>query len=811
MQNIKTDKQDQGLNILDLLAYLLSKWIWYILSIGICCTLAYYYYAKTPLTYSRSATIIIKDPSNKSVAAGLDRFDNYINKVNVANELLQFNSKNLMRTVVSRLDADINYQIKNKLRYYELYTDSPVKVIFQNVMPERRISFDLTINNKHSVTISNIEGIHEATHAYKLIVGKTYNFYGEKLSITTTEHLSDEFIGRTIHVSKLPLSVAANNFRANLGIRQEEDEASIITLSLKDNSGYRAEDALNMLITVYNEDAINDKNQISINTARFIDERLKIIAKELGGVEDELLAYKINNNIIDLASSTSQYMGKSNTYSEAAVEQEVQLKVAQYVKNYLADPTKSSDLIPANSGIDDNEIENQIGQYNALKLRRDRLIKESSEENPVVEEIDKAMHNLRQSVIRAVDNKIVSIDVKRKDAIFQHNQAQSRLNSMPIKERGMLSIERQQQIKESLYLFLLNKREENALSQAMADNNARVIDPAEGSFNPIAPERNKIMLFGLLLGLAIPTLYFLFLMFVDTHVRSRKDLKGTISVPFLAEIPYDKELDKEKEKDNAMPIISMDEGMLSEAFRILRSNMMYMAKKEHRMQVITFTSFNEGAGKSFISRNLAGVLAYSKKRVIMVDIDIRKRTLSHLFNGHKNIGLTNYLVDESITLDDIICHDENNENIDIIYAGHTAPNPAELLMDHRLDELMDELRNRYDYIIADSVPVGIVADATISNRVSDLTIFVVRAGRLDRRQLPDLESLYQESKLKNMAVVLNGVDPKYRGYGYRYGYGYGYGYGYRYGYGYGSDHKHHHHRSPLKRFTDKMIKKIFNR
>lgn len=807
MSNSKNTKQDQGLNVLDLLIYLMSKWVWYVLSIGICCSLAYYRYAKTPLTYFRSATIIIKDPSNKTVAAGFDRFDNNINKINLSNELLQFKSKHLMRTVVSRLNADINYKEKIKLRYQELYSLSPVRVELKDVMPERSVSFDVTINGDDTVTLSNVQGIHNAASTYKLVIGKNYNFYGEKVCVLPTEYFSKAEKGRVIHVSKVPVSSAADMFRANLGIRQEQADASIITLSLIDNSGFRAEDVLNMLITVYNEDAINDKNQISINSAKFIDERLKIISKELGGVEDELLAYKVNNNIISLASTTSQYMNKSNTYSEAAIEQEVQLKVAQYVKNYLDDPTKSGELIPANSGIDDSEIEAQIAQYNALKLRRDRLIKESSEENPVVEELDKAMHNLRQSVIRAIDNKIVSIDVKREDAIFQHKQAQRRLNSMPAKERGMLSIERQQQIKESLYLFLLNKREENALSQAMVDNNARVIDPAEGGNFPIAPERNKIMLLGLLIALAAPTLYFLFIMFVDTRVRSRKDLKGVLSVPFLAEIPYDKELDKEKAKGNAMPIISMEEGLLSEAFRILRSNMMYMAKKEHKMQVITFTSFNEGAGKSFLSRNLAGVLAYSKKRVIMIDIDIRKRTLSHLFKGHKKQGLTDYLVDETLTLDDIICYDEANGDVDIIYAGHSAPNPAELLMDNRLDQLIEELRTRYDYIIADSVPVGIVADATICNRISDLTLFVVRAGKLDRRQLPDLESLYVEGKLKNMAVVLNGVDPKYRGYGYRYGYGYGYGYGYRYGYGYGEKHHHHRKKWNLRRFLEKHLKR----
>lgn len=797
MQKNRKEKVDQGMNILDLLTYLLSRWQWYILSIVLCCGVAYYYYAKTPLTYFRSATIIIKDPSNKTQAAGLDRFDNYINKVNLANELLQFKSKNLMRTVVQRLDADVNYKIKTKLRYQELYSDAPVKVVFKDVMQERHISFDLTIDNKFAVTISNIEGIHEANGSYKFNLNKTYNFLGEKLSVISTPRMNNEWVGRTLHIEKLPLTAAANIFRSNLGIRQEEDESSIITLSLKDNSGYRAEDVLNTLVTVYNEVALSDKNQVSINSANFINERLKIIASELGGVEDELLAYKVSNNIVNLSAATNQYSGKSEAYSNEAVEQEVQMKVAQYVKNYLADPSKSGELIPSNSGIDDSEIESQISQYNNLKLRRDRLIKESSEENPVVEEIDKAMHNLRQSVIRAVDNRIVSIDVKRKDALHQHNLAQGQLSSIPIKERGMLSIERKQQIKESLYLFLLNKREENALSRAMADNNARVIDPAEGSHLPIAPEKGKIMLLGLLMGIAIPSLYFLCLMFLDTRIRSRKDLKDATTVPFLGEIPYDKELDKSKNA-GAATLVPMEDDMLSEAFRILRSNLLFMAKKD-KHQVITFTSFNEGAGKTFISRNLANALACSNKRIIMVDLDIRKRTMSYLFKGQQHVGLTNYLVDDIVSLEDIIHHDDDL-NIDLIYAGHSAPNPAELLMDQRLDQLFEELRKHYDYIIADSVPVGVVADATICNRVSDLTLFVVRAGKLDRRQLPDLESLYEDAVLKNMAVILNGVDSKYRGYGYRYGYGYGYGYGHNYGYG-------EKHNSKKPTFFEKLLKR----
>ncbi len=779
------NKNDQGINVLDLLVYLISKWIWYILSIALFCGLAWYYYAKSPEVYFRSATVIIKDPSNKATSAGLDRFDNYINKVNVANELLQFQSKRIMRNVVERIHADVSYKLKVGLRDKELYNRAPVNVSFQNVMSERYITFDLTTKDEKTVVVSNVQGMLGAKDSYTLSIGKdSIAIHGEVIKVNATDFMDNTWNGTTIKVSKLPVNAIADSYRANLGIRQEEDEASILTLSLKDNSPERAEDVLNTLITVYNEDAVNDKNQVAVNTANFINERLIIIEKELNGVETELQSFKQSNNIVDLGSATSQYMGEASAYNSEAVQNETQIKVTEYVRDYLTDPSKSRDLIPSNSGIGDMEIENQITQYNNLKLKRDRLAADSSDDNPVVEELNKAMHDLRQSVVRAVDNKIVSLQVKGKDARSQRAMAQARFNAIPAKERQLLGIERQQNIKESLYLFLLNKREENALSQAMADNNARVIDSADGSYSPIAPNRNRILLLGAAVGIAVPSLFFLFTMFLDTRIHSRKDLQGEVSVPFLGEIPEDKELAKKRKKrEAAVGVTEQGQGMVSEAFRILRTNMTFMAKKGQASQVITFTSFNEGAGKSFISHNLALSLIYAKKKVIIVDLDIRKGTLSRRLNQNV-VGVTNYLSDTSIQIDDLI-HADAKWGIDVIAAGPIAPNPAELLMDERLDELIAELRTRYDYIIADNVPVGIVADASITNRISDITLFVVRAGMLDRRQLPDLESLYKDGKLKNMAVVLNGVDPDYRGYGYRYGYGYGYGNGYGSSYVYG--------------------------
>ena len=753
---------EQGINVIDLLMYFAFRWKWFLLSVLICGGIAWLLYARAPLVYFRSATVIIKDPSNKTSTAGLDRYDNFINKVNVANEILQFRSKKLMREVVRRVHADVSYQVKDGLRYNELYSRSPVAVAFPDALPGRSFAFTVTPKDSTTVAITDWKGIDEE-RSYTVKLNDTLMVGNERIVVTATNYYGASWMNVPVRVQKVPLDAMVGYYLGNIGIRQEEDESSILTLSLKDSSPARAEDMLNMLIAVYNEEAVNDKNQVAINTADFINERLIIIESELGGVESDLEAFKRENQIVDISSEAGMYMSESQKYSTDAMELETQLRLADYIKEYLTDPTKETGLIPSNTGISDMNIESQINLYNTAKLKRDRLIDDSSDSNPVVEELNNSLRAMKQNIIRAVDNLIVSLNVKRDDAESRERRAQSRVASIPTKERQMLSIERQQKIKESLYLFLLNRREENALSQAMADNNARVIDSAEGSNAPISPRRNRILLLGVLIGIALPAVACLMILFLDTRVRGRKELEDALSVPFLGEIPLDKEVRKDG-KQGSDEDADKGNSIVSEAFRILRTNMSFMAKKDQPMQVITFTSFNEGAGKTFISRNLAMSLVRAKKRVILVDLDIRKGTLSRRFGSHHK-GVTNYLADASITVDDIIQH---HEHFDVIPSGAVPPNPAELLMDSRLDDLIAELRKRYDYVIADSVPVGIIADAAIANRITDLTVFVVRAGRLDRRQLPDIEKLYVEHKLRNMAVVLNGSEPHRRHYGYGY-------------------------------------------
>ncbi len=770
--NTSTAGNDQGLNLMDLIVYLVSKWRWFALSIAVCVGIAWFNYARSPFVYYRSATVIIKDPSNKTSTTGLDRFDNIINKVNVANEILQFRSKKLMREVVQRLHADVSYQVEEGLRLNELYTQSPVLLSFPDALPEQRFSLTVTPKDKNTVELSECSGIGDGTSRTVSLNDTVEISKGMRVVATPTNYYGASWQNIPIRVCKFSLESMVNYYRGALGIQQEEEESSILTLALKDNSAARAEDVLNTLIFVYNEEAIRDKNQVAINTADFINERLIIIESELGSVESDLESFKQRNQIVDIASSAGMYMTESQKYSIDALELETQLRLAQFIKDYLTDPTKDTDLIPSNTGIGDMNIESQISLYNTAKLKRDALVDDSSENNPVVQELNNSLRAMKQNIIRAVDNMIVTLNVKRNDAQSRELQAQDRVTSIPTKERQMLSIERQQKIKETLYLYLLNKREENALSQAMADNNARVIDGAEGSTQPISPNRNRILLLGLIVGLAIPGVSCLTVLFMDTRVRSRKEVEKALSVPFLGEIPLDREAGKRRKRGDADTDKTDEDGIVAEAFRVLRTNMAFMSRKDRPSQVITFTSFNEGAGKTFIASNLAMSFVYAKKRVVLVDLDIRKGTLSRHF-GIRRTGVTNYLADPSVTVDEIIQH---REHFDVISFGATAPNPAELLMDSRLDELFDALRSRYDLIIADNVPVGIIADASIANRIADLTIFVIRAGRLDRRQLPDIEAMYEGRKLKNMALVLNGVDPTRTGYGYgRYGYGYGYG------------------------------------
>lgn len=458
---------------------------------------------------------------------------------------------------------------------------------------------------------------------------------------------------------------------------------------------------------------------------------------------------------------------------------ETDIRLVEMMRSYLTNRGKQGNLIPNNTGLVDPGVESQITEYNKTLLKRNRLAEGGNTLNPVVLDLDDVLSAMRTNISRAIDNALRGLNIKLNNTKQEESVAQGKMLQMPQKERTMVSVERQRRVKEDLYMFLLNKREENALNEAVTEANLRIVDPPVPMSAPIYPSRTKKVLTGVVIGTVIPAIVLLSMLMLSTGVRGRQDLENVLTVPFLGEIP----LARGRRQGNSDVLVSQSgRDPLTEAFRILRTNINFMTKDGVPPKVLTFTSFSAGVGKTFSVLNLATTLSYLEKKVVVIDLDLRKGTLSSRVNLLHGKGTSHYLSSPAVSIDEILHKSDVTEGVDFVPIGAIAPNPVELLLGKRLDELINELKGRYDYVIIDGVPAGIVADASIIDRVADLTLFIIRIGKMDRRQLPEIEKIYQEKKLSNLAIVLNGM--KLNGYGYGYGYGYG-----SYGYGYGEEKK----------------------
>lgn len=762
-----------GLGIRDIIDRILSYWYWFVLSVLICLSVAYIYLKVTPQIYTRTATVLIKDNQNGGVteSAAFEELGTFGRKNNVDNEIFVFKSKRLMMEVVRRLNLNVGYTRKDWLKTSDLYGISPVEVIFSADVNEYPASFTVTPVSGTEFYLSAISS--ENTPPVKAHFGDTVTVSFGKIVVKCTPYYTETSNNLPIRVVKQKVDGVANAYKNMVNVALKSKSTSLIDLSLQDVCSKRAEDVINTLIDVYNEEVKNDKNRIAVNTADFIKKRLNIIGEELGDVDREIENYKKKNELTDIISETGIYLQNNNTYKNEGIEIENRIKLARFIRDYLTDDTKSDDLIPTNIVLTDGGIDEQIGIYNETLLKREKLIQNSSGKNPVIEDLNRSLKAIRRSIIRSVDNLLVSLEMKLKNLQEQEGVMKRRIASVPTQEKDILSVARQQKIKEELYLYLLNKREENALSLAITESNARIVDSAYGSNIPVTPKPSMIFLIAFALGCIIPAVIMYLREMLSTSIRGRKDIEDNISIPFLGEIPQ-----KENSSENDVVVHENGRDGISEAFRIVRTNMDFMRMNESESKVIMFTSANPGAGKTFVATNLAMSFALTSKKVILLDTDIRKGALKRYVTSVKK-GITNYLSGKVNTIDEIIIKGELHPNLDVIQAGPVPPNPAELLLNTRLEELITELRKRYDYIIIDNVPAMMVADAAIVNRVADITIYVVRQGIFDRRQLPELEKLYKNDKFRNMSVILNGVKKQ----NYRYGYGYGYNYGYSYGYG----------------------------
>lgn len=774
---------DDFIRIQDLWSMFVPKWYWFAISLFITLTIAVLYLLSTPPIYTRTAAILVKDNSKSSSStSAMNDFSDlgiFKSNTNINNELLTLKSPTLMTEVVNRLGLNETFTIRKGLKNVDLYKVSPVTITFCDKI-EVPLSFTIKFSSKEAFAISELEisgeDIGETLSAQ---MGDSIQTSAGIMIVSPTQEFTDAFIGTSIRYVRGSVRAAVDTYSNALVAELGNEDATIINLSINDTSIRKAEDILNTLIEVYNENWIRDKNQIAVSTSQFISDRLGVIESELGHVDENISSYKSEHLLPDVQAASSLYMAQSAENNKELSTLNNQLSTAQYIRRELN--TKQLDqTLPANSGIVSANIETQISEYNNLVLDRNRLIANSSEKNPLVKNMASSLQSMQRTIIQSVDNLIVSLNTQIRSLRRQEEATTNRLASNPNQAKYLLSVERQQKVKEELYLYLLQKREENELSQAFTAYNTRLITAPRGSMFPTAPRKMNILLVAFAVGLLVPAVGIFMKENMNTKVRGRKDLEN-LSIPFIGEIPQYSGTKKKwwefkHRKRQDMKIIVVNEGnrnIINEAFRVLRSNMDFMASKDNNQHVFVLTSFNTGSGKSFLAINIAISFAIKKKKILVIDGDLRHRTVSSYVDS-PNKGLSDYLNNQIEDWKEIIVSYKGYTNLHILPIGTIPPNPTELLEDSKLSMLIEALRPEYDYIFIDCPPVDIVADAQIIEKWADRTIFVVRSGLLDRSMLSELENMYTGKRFKNLSMILNGTESTGGRYGYRYGYHYGY-------------------------------------
>ena len=741
-----SEQTDDPVQIKDILFLCLSQWKWFVLSLVITLSVAFLYLMRTPSVYTRTAAVLIKENTkgqSLSSDMGFSDMGLFQSSTNVNNELLVMQSPAIMLEVVKRLHLDMNYLLPGRFHDQVAYGSTlPVTVTMPDLSDNALGQCVIGLHGDGSVELSEFLQNGKEMPVSGPVTGRLLDTLATPLGriiVQPTPYLKPESEYPAIRVTKANLYGTVSAYSSMLKASINDSKASVIDLTINDVSIQRAEDILNTLISVYNENWVRDKNQIAVSTSMFINERLGIIEQELGNVDENISSYKSENLLPDVQAASSIYMAESSEANAQIMNLNNQLYMTKYVRNYLTNEANRTQLLPANSGIEGGNIESQISEYNNLLLQRNSLVSNSSTQNPLVIDMDQSLAEMRKAIIVSIDNVILTLNTKISSLQQNKQQATARIAANPSQAKYLLSVERQQKVKESLYLFLLQKREENELSQAFTAYNTRIITPPSGSMAPTSPVRRNILLIAIVIGLCIPVGVIFLLETLNTRIRGRKDIEK-LTIPFIGEIPQwgskkHRWFRKREDEGNKVLVQEGSRDIINEAFRVLRTNLEFIVGKNSHSNVIILTSFNPGSGKSFLTINIAVCLAIKGKRVLVLDGDLRHGTTS-AYVGSPRRGLSDYLSGNIDNVGQIIVADKQHETLHFLPVGTIPPNPTELLEEPRFGELISRLRDSYDYILIDCSPIEIVADTQIIEKAADRTIFVVRADLLERSMLP---------------------------------------------------------------------------
>ena len=792
------EQSEEQVNIQELIFRSLIHWPWFVVSIIICIACAWGYLRLTTPIYNISATVLIKDEKKgggASMSSDLEKMglEGFVSSSsNVDNEIEVLRSKSLAREVVNNLGLFVTYMDEDEFPSKELYHTSPVLVSLTHQEADKlpgRMEINMILQPTGALGVQITVGEKEYRKQFDKLPAVfptdegTVAFFAnnDTLSAVCPENITKErhitaFINRPFSVLK--------EYVNSLSIAPTSKTTSVVVISLENTNTRRGRDYINKLLEMYNINANNDKNEVAQKTAEFIDERIGIISKELGSTEQDLENFKRSAGITDLSSEAQIALTGNAEYEKKRVENQTQINLVMDLQRYMKG--NEYEVLPSNIGLQDAASAGAIDRYNQMLVERKRLLRTSTENNPTIINLDTSIRAMRTNVQATLDATLKGLQITKEDLAREASRYSRRINDAPTQERQFVSIARQQEIKSGLYLMLLQKREENAITLAATANNAKIIDEALADDNPISPKKTIVYLAALVLGVGLPVGVIYLIGLTKFKIEGRADVEKLTSLPVVGDIPL------ADEKTGSIAVFENQNNLMSETFRNVRTNLQFML--ENGKNVILVTSTISGEGKSFISANLAISLSLLGKKVVIVGLDIRKPGLNKVFNiPKKEHGITQYLTNTTANLMDFVQPSDINKNLFILPGGTVPPNPTELLARGGLEKAIETLKANFDYVILDTAPVGMVTDTLLIGRVADLSVYVCRADYTHKAEFTLINELAENNKLPNLCIAVNGLDLNSRKYGYYYGYGkYGkyYGYGKRYGYGYGYGEKH---------------------
>ena len=803
--NEAQESKEENIDVKELLFKYLIHWPWFVGTVVACLIAAWVYlYMSTPV-YTISATVLIKDDKKGGSAGMLSGLESLgldgmvSSSQNIDNEIEVLHSKTIAKEVVEDLGLYISYTDEDEFPSRNIYKTSPVQVsltpqeadlleepmiVEMTLQPQGSIDVNVKIGDdeyqKHFEKLPAVFPTERGTLAFFLPPDSVLSSK-RTLEETTDSEKTTRNITATINK---PLAVA-KGYCKNMTIEPTSKTTSVAVISLKNSNVQRGKDFINKLLEMYNINTNNDKNEVAQKTAEFINERISIISKELGSTEKDLESFKRGAGITDLTSDAQIALTGSAEYEKKRVENQTQINLLQDLQKYMQN--EGYEVLPSNIGLQDVNLAAAINRYNEVLVERKRLLRTSTENNPTIINLDTSISAMKENVQVSLDRVLRGLFITKADLDREANRYSRRISEAPGQEREFVSIARQQEIKAGLYLMLLQKREENAITLAATANNAKIIDDAIADEAPVSPKGKMIYLIALVLGVGIPVGVIYLLELTKFKIEGRSDVEKLTSVPIVGDIPLT------DEKQGAIAVFENQNNLMSETFRNIRTNLQFMLENDKK--VILVTSTVSGEGKSFISANLAISLSLLGKKVVIVGLDIRKPGLNKVFNiPRKEVGITQYLANPEKNLMDLVQLSDVSKNLYILPGGTVPPNPTELLARDGLDKAIETLKKNFDYVILDTAPVGMVTDTLLIGRVADLSVYVCRADYTHKNEYTLINELADKDKLPSLCTVINGLDLKRRKYGYYYGYGkYGkyYGYGKRYGYGYGYGEQTH--------------------